>query len=242
MNFFKKLGEKPWLTQTNSGGDFYPFEVTDYFPAKTALKFFIAVISLFFLLFTITFISRSQYADFQALAGEPWLPFYQPVQLWVNTFLLVLASFSLHSASYFIDEKNAYSQEKMETNALFIKRSKYLIISLALSVIFSLAFVIGQVNVWLKLNALGFSINSNPANSYFYILTALHAIHLLGGLLALFRVVHLYKEKTRLDSLKKNLKLCAWYWHFLLMLWGFLFLLFTASPSTYKTIAAMCGL
>ncbi|WDD98472.1 cytochrome c oxidase subunit 3 [Thalassomonas actiniarum] len=235
MSIFSKLAEKPWLSAEESGlaVDGVPAYAPSGFPAKTALKFFIAVVSVLFFLFTITYLSRSQYPDFQALAGEPWLPLTHSVQLWLNSGFLLLASIFLQLSSKDANKAVRPTGEAREINALLI----YLV----LAVIFSIAFVFGQYLVWQQLSRQGFLIYSNPANSYFYMLTAVHGIHLLGGLLALVRVlVHFYR-KSELALLRRSLGLCAFYWHYLFLLWLFLFALLTASPDTYNTIAAFCG-
>ncbi len=226
MSIFEKLAEKPWLAQPAGMSDKAFTENQSGYPGKTALKFFIAVVTVVFFLFSVTYLSRSQYADFQALASEPWSPLYQSLWLWLNTGWLLMASLSLHLAL------GQVSEDKINR----------LLGLLILSVIFSLFFIFGQWSVWQQLSLQGFTINSNPANSYFYLLTAIHGLHLLGGLFALARVMVIFSRKVKLDILQRSLNLCAWYWHYLLLLWLFIFALLTASPDTYNTIAAWCGL
>jgi len=243
MSIFSKLAEKPWLPAEDGAlaADGVPAYAPSGFPAKTALKFFIAVVSVLFFLFTITYLSRSQYPDFQALAGEPWLPLTNSLQLWLNSGFLLLASIFLQLSAKDSNRQattGGESPQAMEVETLQING---LLIYLVLAVIFSIAFVFGQYIVWQQLGSQGFLIYSNPANSYFYVLTAVHGIHLLGGLLALVRVlVHFYR-KSELAVLRRSLGLCAFYWHYLFLLWMFLFALLTASPDTYNTIAAFCG-
>ncbi|QFU25084.1 cytochrome c oxidase subunit 3 [Shewanella eurypsychrophilus] len=226
MNILKQLTEKPWLAQPAGVIDKALVEYQPGSPGKTALLFFIAVVTVIFFLFTVTYLSRSQYADFQALGGEPWSPLYQPMWLWMNTVWLFMASLCL--------QLSATQAKKQQLNSLLML--------LTASVLCSLLFLFGQWSVWQQLSSQGFMINSNPANSYFYLLTAIHGLHLFGGLFALARVVVIFAGKTQLETLNKSLKLCAWYWHYLFLVWLFLFTLLTASPSTYNTIAAWCGL
>jgi cytochrome c oxidase subunit 3 len=222
MRLIKNLGEKPWLPQPASEAALIATNTA----GGIALRFFIAVISVFFFLFTLTFISRSQYGDFQALAGESWLPLNQPWQLWINTGWLVLASIFLQLCCWQQGSEKAWR----------------LTLLLTLVVICSLLFVQGQWQVWQQLSALGYSVNSNPANSYFYLLTGIHAVHLVGGLLALLRVLVVYSSSRQVERLFQSLQLCRRYWHYLLLLWLFLFALLTAPASAYDTIAAWCGL
>ena len=96
MKGFSALTEKPWLAMPEgqliydrSGGT--P-------AAQIALRFLLVVISIAFLLIFVTFLTRSQYPDFQALAGEPWLPFNQSPRLWATTVVLVAASAAMQWA------------------------------------------------------------------------------------------------------------------------------------------------
>ena len=78
-------------------------------------------------------------------------------------------------------------------------------------------------------------------HSYFYILTAVHGLHLIGGLLVLSNVVFRVWYDNNLASLTAPLQLCTTYWHFLLVVWLVLFALLTSSPATINALAAMCG-
>ncbi|WDE06005.1 cytochrome oxidase subunit III [Thalassomonas viridans] len=242
MSIISKLTEKPWLAadEANLAANGAVAYKPSGFPAKTALKFFIAVVSVLFFLFTITYLSRSQYPDFQALAGEPWLPLTNSVHLWVNSGFLLLASIFLQLSAKGAN-RQATDGESSQAGQVDGGEINSLLVYLVLAVIFSIAFVFGQYLVWQQLARQGFLVSSNPANSYFYMLTAVHGIHLLGGLLALVRVlVHFYR-KSELALLRRSLGLCAFYWHYLFLLWMFLFALLTASPDTYNAIAAFCG-
>ena len=91
------------------------------------------------------------------------------------------------------------------------------------------AFLAGQLGVWLQLNALGYFAAANPANAFFYLLTALHGVHLVGGLVALGRTTAKAKRVHEVSDVRLSIELCAIYWHFLLVVWLILFglLLFT---------------
>ncbi|WNC66787.1 cytochrome c oxidase subunit 3 [Thalassotalea nanhaiensis] len=222
MAIFNTLGEKPWLESTSGVG----FEQTeeDYRPGKTALKFFLAVVSVVFFLFTITFLSRTQFADFQALAGEPWLPLENSNQLMINTGVILFASILLQLS---------VSLTKLSTN---IRLSLF-----CAALVASLLFIFGQWQVWQLLNNNGYYVNSNPANSFFYLLTGMHALHLIGGLFAMFRMLYvLYRSKNSL-KFERALQLATTYWHYLFFVWLALFFLLTSSTETFKTIAEICG-
>jgi len=93
---FATLREKPWLDspEANASGGLS----SEISRKKMALRFFLAAISVLFSLFVVTFLARSQFPDFQALAGQAWQPFTSPRQLWVNTGILFAASVSVQFA------------------------------------------------------------------------------------------------------------------------------------------------
>jgi len=95
--------------------------------------------------------------------------------------------------------------------------------------------------LWRYLYDLGFYLTANPANSYFYLLTAVHAVHLVGGVGVLTLVAVDYFREGELSRLHCSLRLCAIYWHYLLVVWGILFFFSVSSPETYKLLAALCG-
>jgi len=226
MNPFKVLGEKPWLPQPAGTGH----STTGLTPetqkaAKIALRFILAIVSVLFFLFILTFLSRSQYPDFQALAGQPWQPFTDPSRLWLNTGMLALSSLAIQFAIH------AAKREHL-TGA---------IIGISGTVFFAVMFLLAQFDLWLHLQSLGFYVNTNPANSYFYLFTAIHGLHLLGGLIVLTNVVFRFWYDGALNRLSGPLQLCATYWHFLLGIWLVLFALLTSRPDTINALAAMCG-
>ena len=87
------------------------------------------------------------------------------------------------------------------------------------------AFLIGQLLAWQQLNAGGYYLASNPASTFFYLLTAVHGLHLLGGLVALGRAAIRVRRGVDPNRLRLSLELCAMYWHFLLLVWLVLFAL-----------------
>jgi len=230
MSFLKEIMKKPWLASesmtamTNQSVSVHQQSEIRW-PEKTALYFFLSVVTVLFLLFTITYLSRSQATDFQALAGETWLPLNDTKQLWINTFYLLVAGGALQLAVF-----NSTT-----------KRINLLLILLILSSTFTAVFIFGQIAVWQQLSAQGYFIATNPANSFYYLLTGLHGLHLLGGVFALLYVIKRFYNHTEVTVLRASLSLCTTYWHYLFIMWLFLFALLTASTETYRTIALFCG-
>jgi len=226
MQLFKSLQEKPWLaTGLEPQTDLPSSPLNKENAASTALQFFLAVITVIFFLFTITFLQRTQSFDFQALSGEPWLPFTNAKILWQNSAYLLLASISIILAKRFAEQQSLHA----------------IILSLTATAIFTLLFISGQVQVWQQLNQSGFYITNNPANSYYFLLTGVHALHIIGGILVFMRCVWLFSFSLSYQQLTARLKLCAMYWHYLFFIWLFLFFLLTSDAETFKTIALICG-
>lgn len=225
MKLFGRLREKPWegtgMVADTAAIGYAPTAL----PARVALRFFLAVVTVIFFLIIITFLSRSQVGDFQALAGEPWQPFTNPTQLWLNTLVLLASSVCIQLA--------AHSAGK--------KRSLITVCATGAALLFAVLFLIGQLVVWQQLVELGYYVNSNPANSYFYLFTGVHGLHLLGGLVALGIVSTRVLRGGAIETLHGGLSLCATYWHFLFAVWLLLFALLTSTPETYATIARLCG-
>jgi len=136
-----------------------------------------------------------------------WKPFSLPAQLWVSTVILALSSFTLHTA------KSAIDREEHE------KGRNWLIATTALGA----AFISSQLIAWIELVYRGFYMSGNPYAGFFYILTVGHAIHVLGGIIALGAIqIRAWFPSTDDNELRhrKNLaRSVAHYWHFLGLLW-----------------------
>jgi len=227
MSLFKTLREKPWVhepvTATGPAQEVMPIDTLA--AARLVLRFIMAIVSVLFFLFIITFLSRSQYPDFQALAGQPWQPFTDPTRLWINTGILVAASLAMQYAV------QCSKQSKINGTVIGVCSGAF----------FSVLFLVSQLDLWQHLQALGFYVSTNPANSYFYLLTAVHGVHLLGGLMVLANVVFRVWYDDNPSALSGPLQLCTTYWHFLLGVWLVLFALLTSRPETINALAAMCG-
>ena len=93
----------------------------------------------------------------------------------------------------------------------------------------TLVFLAGQLLAWQQLNAAGHFLTTNPANAFFYLLTALHGLHLLGGLWVWARTTVKLQRGAAVHEVRLSVELCTVYWHFLLVVWLVLFglLLFT---------------
>ncbi|MFK7863378.1 MAG: cytochrome c oxidase subunit 3 [Pseudohongiellaceae bacterium] len=200
MSLFKELSVKPWERKGIIGG--LTAEGTfDTSPQKVALVFFVVVASVVFSLFTVSYIIRMELPD--------WAPMSEPTQLWFNTGLLVLSS-------VFFQWARNISKTESDKNV----KTAFMGAGL-----FAIFFIIGQYMTWEALLAEGFYMSSDPATAFYYLLTGVHAVHLLGGLwvwsTGLIRIISGVEPK----ELKLSIELCAFYWHFLLIIWLIMFAL-----------------
>ena len=172
---------------------------------KLGLGVFLAVATVVFSLSVVVYLDRMTFADWRPLP-EPWL-------LWPNTAILILSSVALQWA------RVAANRGRIDGVRAGLLAGGG----------FAFAFLAGQLLAWQQLAALGYFAATNPANAFFYLLTALHGLHLLGGLVAWGRTTAKMWRGFEVAELRLSVELCAVYWHFLLLVWLVLFglLLFT---------------
>lgn len=197
----QRLMSKPWLEEGSVAA--FPGTESGSMPAaKVGLGVFLAVVGCLFALFSSAYFMRMGITD--------WRPMPVPQLLWVNTAVLTLSSAAIHSAL-----------AAARRNQLDMVR-----LGLVTAGITALAFLAGQLLAWRELEAEGYLLADNPANSFFYVLTALHGLHIAGGLVGLCVVsAHAWAPDWPRERLKLGVDLCAMYWHFLLFVWLCLFVL-----------------
>ena len=95
--------------------------------------------------------------------------------------------------------------------------------------VFGAAFISSQILAWVTLTSRGFYVQSNPYAGFFYILTAVHAVHVLGGITALGSVLlRSWYPTSDPSAIAKRITIAqvvGWYWHFMGGLWVVLFIL-----------------
>jgi len=200
MSLLRKVTAKPWEHAGEMEGLHGEFIVTRS-ASLTGLLAFLAVISSMFLLFMITYYTRSLFPDWEVLAD--------PGILWANTAILVLASLAMQMAS------NA-----ARSNATVRMRN-----SLLAGTVLTLLFIAGQLFAWDQLLANGLYAQTNPAIAFFYLFTGIHALHLVGGMWFLGRLGIKLSQKKKTEQALQSVTLCATYWHYLLLVWLLLFTL-----------------
>jgi cytochrome c oxidase subunit 3 len=110
------------------------------------------------------------------------------------------------------------------------------------ALVFALQFIGGQILAWHQLDALPAFDITNPAIAFFYMITGIHALHILGGLaVASWTCVRAW-QGTDLGRLRRPVELCTVYWHFLLIVWLILFGLLFSGNDNLGILLALCGL
>jgi cytochrome c oxidase subunit 3 len=188
-----------------AGGDLR--RVKDYSPppASTGIWVGLAAITMTFAAFTSALIVRQG-------ASPDWQHFTLPSVLYLNTLVIIASSVTLEIARHQIVAfaGTAKTQESLPTRWLYI------------TLFLGLLFVAGQTFAWLQLRAQGFGLATNVSYSFFYVLTVAHALHVLGGLGGLVRVI----GKVNKSVLRRStLSATSLYWHFMGALWLYLLLL-----------------
>ena len=198
MSLVKNVTNKPW-ERKGIIGPLRPVGAFDMPAEKVALSFFLVVVGIVFSLFTVSYFIRMELPD--------WTPLAEPSLLWFNTGLLVISSV------FFQWSRNILKADKV----------KNLKISFLAAGGFAFAFIASQLLVWQTLQSDGYYLASNPANSFYYLMTGLHAVHLLGGLWVWSKTSIRLFAGAEPKEIKLSVELCTLYWHFLLLVWLVLF-------------------
>ena len=170
----------------------------------TAISLGLAAILMFFMALTSSYIVR------KGLGGD-WQPVRLPGILWLNTLVLLASSATIEVA------RRQHAAAELDS----FRRWWGLTTGLGI------VFLVGQVQAWRQLAAAGVFLASNPASSFFYLLTAAHGLHLLGGVVALAYVAFRAWPAAAGSRITQGTaaELAGIYWHFMDGLWVFLFLL-----------------
>jgi cytochrome c oxidase subunit 3 len=152
-------------------------------------------------------------AYFMRMMGEDWTALAVPRVLWLNTVLLLLSSVAMQWT------RTAAQRGQMDGVR----------IGLIAGGVFSFSFLAGQLWAWQQLNASGYFLAANPANAFFYLLTALHGLHLLGGLWVWGKTTAKVWRGVDVREVRLSVELCTTYWHYLLLVWLVLFALLSST-------------
>ena len=198
-------GNGGWRNLVPADGDLRRVKSYSPPPASTGIWVGLAAITMTFAAFTSALIVRQG-------SATDWRHIPLPPILYLNTLIIIASSVTLEVAR----RRVAAFMGGLRDQAL--NPARWLYITLALGVF----FVAGQIVAWLQLKAQGFGLATNINYSFFYVLTVAHALHLLGGLGGMVRVIgklnHSTLRRSTLDATSR-------YWHFMGLLWLYLLLL-----------------
>lgn len=167
---------------------------------KVGLGVFLAVATSLFALLISAYHMR--------MMGEDWVRLSVPRVLWLNTAVLVLASVAMQWT------RGAARREQLDQ----VKTG------MIAAGAFSFAFLAGQLWAWQQMVAAGYFLAANPAYSFFFLLTAVHGLHLLGGLWVWARTTRrVMWGGVEPGPIRLSVELCTVYWHYLLAVWVVLF-------------------
>lgn len=145
-----------------------------------------------------------------------WHPIAIPPLLWWNTGLLILSSVALEFA------RRAYFREDLMMDEwLGISRPTlaHAVPWEVASFVLASAFVAGQLYAWGQLRAQGVFLGSGPSSQFYYFLTGLHGIHLLGGMIVLVWTMIAAILRSSLETRRIAVDITAWYWHAITVVW-----------------------
>ena len=189
---------KPWVEQRpadNVLGD----GALSLPPVKVGLGVFLAVATSLFALLVSAYHMR--------MMGDDWVRLPVPKVLWLNTAVLIFASVAMQRT------RNAARRGQSE-------RVKSGMIAVG---VLTFGFLAGQLWAWQQMDAAGYFLAANPAYSFFFLLTAVHGLHLLGGVWVWGRTTARVLRGAEAEAIRLSVELCTVYWHYLLAVWVVLF-------------------
>jgi cytochrome c oxidase subunit 3 len=208
--------DKAPLTQVRSHFSGSPALTSDTSASETGMWVVVAAISMSFAAFTSSMIVRQG-------SSADWIHFQLPRVLYVNTVILLASSLTLElTRRRVIAIPATLRHSSADARTLLSNGIYWLYVTGALGLI----FILGQFLAWRNLAAQGLYLATNPSSSFFYVFTALHGVHLLGGIGGLAYVLRkLIGSKTGTAMHVRSFGAFSIYWHFMDILWVYLLLL-----------------
>ena len=205
MSLISRLAEKSWQTP---GVERFS-DPAEYRPAASTVGVYIyfGVATVIFTLIAAAYLVRmGMQHGMEHGGGGDWRAMPEPPLLWFNTGVLVASSLAWEAA---------------RRSARRGARERMRLLSVAGGAL-GLVFLAGQLLLWRQYQSAGYYLAANPANAFFYLLTAVHGLHLAGGLVACARTLGQIGAQADSARVFRNIRLCAVYWHFLLLIWALL--------------------
>jgi cytochrome c oxidase subunit 3 len=160
--------------------------------------------------------SRTYFRDW----GEVQLPW---VLLAINTAILLISSLTMEGARRDIAQRAALAPVGSIPGVSLGEERSFP--WLGVTLVLGLGFLVGQGVAWSDLRSRGFFVGTNPNSSFVYLLTAAHAVHLAGGIVALFWAGITSLQHKPVEGRRIVVDVATWYWHFMAVLWIYVFAL-----------------
>jgi cytochrome c oxidase subunit III len=172
-------------------------------------------ITIFFLALASAYIVRQGGGKMDPASGEfisDWRPIVLPSILWLNTAILFISSVTVELARRQMFHEPALLEEWLGMGRPTQRRA---LPWMGITLVLGIGFLIGQYVAWQQLNIEGWLMKTNPSSSFFFILTGMHALHLVGGLIALTWASAATALARPMESRQLATDISAWYWHFM---------------------------
>jgi len=226
------IGHKPPTPPERGGGDDgRGGDIPDYGArlrrARLGLICGLATVGMVFISLTSAYIFRRGLPTFDGTVNGyvrdwgnvdlPWL------LLGINTLILLVSSATMEFARRKAARQAALAPVQSIPGISLGEESRFP--WLGITVLLGMAFLSGQWLAWTEMHNRGFYVSTNPSSSFAFLLTIAHAIHLGGGMLAMLWAASASLLKKPLESRRIAVDITAWYWHFMAVLWLYIFAL-----------------
>jgi cytochrome c oxidase subunit 3 len=193
--------------------------------ARLGMGVAISGIVMIFVSFTSAYVVRQGLPTLDSRTGtlvRDWIPVRLPPLLLVNTFVLLFSGVTMELARRQAARQAAMTRVGVASTPASADTS---ISWLALTIVLGVAFLTGQWMAWRELGASGFYLATSASSSFVYLLTGMHGLHLLGGVFALLFAGAASLLRRPAASKAIILDVTGWYWHFMAILWVYIFCL-----------------
>lgn len=211
----------------HSQGSNYPNYGARLRRARLGLICAIATVSMVFISLTSAYVVRQGLPTFDGTTNSyvrDWGTVQLPwALLFLNTAVLLISSVTMEFARRDITRRAALAPVRSIPGVSLGNERHFP--WLGVTVLLGLGFLAGQWLAWGELHARGFFVNTNPNSSFVYLLTAAHAVHLAGGVVALMWAATTSLLHRPIEGRRIVVDVAAWYWHFMAVLWVYVFAL-----------------
>lgn len=193
--------------------------------ARLGLLVTLVPIGMLFVSFTSAYIVRQGLPTFDPRTStyvRDWLQVNLPTGLLlVNTFLLLVSSITAEFARRQITRQAALAPLQSIPGVSIGPERNFPWLSA--TVVLGSGFLLGQWMAWRVLADRGFYVATSPSSSFVYLLTAAHAVHLTGGMLAMLYAAVTSQLRKPVEARRIVVDITVWYWHFMAVLWIYIF-------------------